>query len=47
MDNQAPGANLSADQLSAKLVGRWPSGALWSAFPGFPNTPLRPSPTPR
>lgn len=34
---QAPNVSLSVDQLGAKLVGRWPSGAPLERVPGLPN----------
>ncbi len=38
MVNQAPTVALTADQLGAKLVGRWPSGAPMERVPGLPKT---------
>jgi Dyp-type peroxidase family len=35
MATQAPTVQLSADQLGAKLVGRWPSGAPMERVPGL------------
>lgn len=37
MTNQAPSVSLTADQLGAKLVGRWPSGAPMERVPGLPR----------
>jgi Dyp-type peroxidase family len=37
MTNQAPTVELTPDQLGAKLVGRWPSGAPMERVPGLPT----------
>jgi Dyp-type peroxidase family len=37
MANQAATANLTAEQLTAKLFGRWPSGAPMEHVPGMPH----------
>ena len=45
MANQAPTLGISADQLGAKLVGRWPSGAPMEQVPALPAG-VDPSPLP-
>lgn len=37
MVEQAPGVGLTAAQLAAKIVGRWPSGAPMERVPGLPH----------
>jgi Dyp-type peroxidase family len=37
MADQAPQVSLSPEQLGAKLVGRWPSGAPMERVPGLPR----------